>query len=62
MSTDLQARANLHRPQTLEEVRATVRRMLGDGMSDYGVAVALGIAVEQVRRFAVYDQGEHQCS
>jgi hypothetical protein len=45
-------------PKTREEVQAAVRRMLAEGRSDYGVAAALRIAVEQVRRFAVYEAGE----
>jgi hypothetical protein len=46
------ARANLHRPKTLDEIRAAVHALLADGMSDYDTAAALQIAVEQVRRFA----------
>lgn len=60
--TDYEARALAHRPQTVEEVRSTVRSMLAAGYSDYGTAAALRIAVEQVRRLACFDErelGEH---
>ncbi len=56
MTDDYTRRAIEHRPQSLEDVRATVRRMLSEGMSDYGIAACLGLAVEMVRRLAVYDE------
>ncbi len=44
------ARAQLYAPRTIEEARAAAQRLLQEGYSDHGVAAALGIAVEQVRR------------
>jgi hypothetical protein len=51
MSADTYAqRATQHRPTTLEDLRATARRMQAEeGYSDHGIAAALGMAVEQVR-------------
>jgi hypothetical protein len=40
----------LNRPQTREEMRAAVHELRSRGMSDYGIAHATGLAVEQVRR------------
>lgn len=39
-----------HRPQTLKDIREAAQRLLAQGYNDHGVAAALGIAVEQVRR------------
>ena len=44
------ARAQLHRPRTREEARAAAQRLLAEGFSDHGVAAALGVAIEEVRR------------
>jgi hypothetical protein len=43
-------RAEVHAPKTLEESRAAAHRLLEEGFSDHGIAAALGLAVEQVRR------------
>ena len=47
---ELRARAIEHRPKTFEELRLAIQRMRADGFSDHGIAAALGLAVEQVRR------------
>lgn len=39
-----------HRPQTRDEMRAAIHGMASGGMSDYGIARATGLSVEQVRR------------
>jgi hypothetical protein len=44
------ARAIEHRPQTLQALRETAQRMLAEGYTDHGIASALQVAVEQVRR------------
>jgi hypothetical protein len=43
-------RARQHAPRTIEEARAAAQRLLGEGYNDYGIAAALGLAVDQVRR------------
>jgi hypothetical protein len=43
-------RARQHAPKTIDEARAAALRLVGEGYSDHGVAAALGLAVEQVRR------------
>lgn len=43
-------RAERHAPRTVEELRDAARGMLRDGMSDHGVAAALGVDVNAVRR------------
>ena len=48
--TDYTARAQQHRPKSIEDLRNTANAMLLEGYSDHGVAAALGVAVEQVRR------------
>lgn len=48
--TRMGARAQEHRPQTRDEMRAAVHELAGRGMTDYGIAHATGLAVEQVRR------------
>lgn len=51
MSADAYSdRARQHAPRTIEETRQAAHRLLDEGYNDYGVAAALGIAVEQVRR------------
>lgn len=47
---DLAALAQLHRPRTREELRAAVHELTARGMTDYAIAAATGLAVEQVRR------------
>jgi hypothetical protein len=48
--TEERARANQHRPQAMNELRAAARQMLLDGLGDYSVADALQMSVEQLRR------------
>jgi transposase-like protein len=43
-------RAELYKPQTIDEARAAAHRMLDEGYSDHGIAAALGVAIEEVRR------------
>jgi hypothetical protein len=43
-------RSRRHAPKTLEEARLAAQRLVAEGYSDHGVAAALGLAVEQVRR------------
>lgn len=43
-------RAQQHRPQSRDEMRAAVHELAAGGMTDYGIAHATGLAVEQVRR------------
>ena len=43
--------AQLHRPSTHDEMRIAVRELASRGMTDYTIASATGLAVEQVRRF-----------
>jgi hypothetical protein len=50
MSMDTQAARTQHRPKSIDELRLTAKAMLLDGYSDHGIAAALGVAVEQVRR------------
>ncbi len=45
-----EVRARQYAPKTLEETQAAAHRLLGEGYSDHGIAAALGLAVEQVRR------------
>ncbi len=48
---DLAALARLHfHALSHEEQTAAIRRMSADGMTDYGISHATGLAVEQVRR------------
>lgn len=44
------AKATQYRPKTIQDLRDTAQRMLDEGFSDHGIAAALGVAVEQVRR------------
>lgn len=39
-----------HRPQTRDELRVAVHELASRGYTDYGIAAATGLAVEQVRR------------
>jgi ParB-like chromosome segregation protein Spo0J len=48
--SDYLARAEQHAPKTIEEARAAAQRLLAEGYSDHGIAAALGLAVDQVRR------------
>ena len=43
-------RAKQHAPKTIDEARVAARQLLDQGYSDHGIAAALGLAVEQVRR------------
>jgi len=45
-----QARADLHRPTTMEGFRDAAQQMLREGFSDHGIAHALRLRPEQVRR------------
>jgi metal-dependent amidase/aminoacylase/carboxypeptidase family protein len=47
---DYLERANRHAPQSADELCQAARQMLRDGLSDHGVAAALGIDVTAVRR------------
>jgi hypothetical protein len=47
---DEETRRTFHRPSTFEEVKAQAREMINGGLSDYSVAAALAISVEEVRR------------
>lgn len=47
----LEELALLHGPRTREELRAATVELLSRGLSDHDVANALGLAVEQIRRF-----------
>lgn len=49
-SDDYRARAELHRPQTMEGFRDAAQQMLREGFSDHGIAHALRLHPEQVRR------------
>ncbi len=42
--------ALLHRPRTRDELHVAVHELAARGMTDYGIAAATGLAVEQVRR------------
>lgn len=42
--------ALLHAPRTRDEMRVAVHELASRGMTDYGIAAATGLAVEQVRR------------
>jgi hypothetical protein len=44
------ARQKQHAPNTIEEVRAATYRVLDEEFSDQGIAAALALAAEQVRR------------
>lgn len=39
-----------HRPQSREEMRIAVHELRQRGMTDYGIAAATQLSVEQVRR------------
>lgn len=39
-----------HRPKTREEMRTAVHELASRGMSDYGIAHAVNLAVEEIRR------------
>lgn len=47
---DLEALRLLHRPRTTAELRAACMEMHARGMGDHTIAMATGLAVEQVRR------------
>ena len=47
---DDETRRTFHRPSTYEDVKAKVCEMINRGDSDYTVASALRISVEEVRR------------
>ena len=48
---DYRQRAEQHAPvNTAEEMRAAAQNLLRDGFSDHGIAAALGLDVEAVRR------------
>lgn len=49
-TTDYHERAQRHAPKTIDEARAAAHQMLAEGHSAYGIASALGLAIEQVRR------------
>jgi hypothetical protein len=49
-ATDEEARRNLHRPQTLDEVRKAAQRMANEGLSDYSIAAAFSVDVNSIRR------------
>ena len=49
---DDETRRTFHRPSTYEDVKAKMRAMINRGDSDYTVAAALCISVEEVRRLA----------
>lgn len=48
--SDADARAREHAPRTPEELRAAVAELAGQGYAPSTIAVACGIAVEQVKQ------------
>lgn len=48
--SDYQDRAERFAPKTIDEIRDAARAMLHDGMSDHGIAAALKMDVNAVRR------------
>ncbi|HUN73363.1 MAG TPA: hypothetical protein VMU40_02495 [Steroidobacteraceae bacterium] len=60
---DYAALAALNRPRTREEMRVAVHELAARGMTDYAIAHATDLAVEQVRRMLAerdHDTGERR--
>jgi hypothetical protein len=50
ISASYTERAQLNAPKSVEEAKSVTQRLLDQGYSDYGVAAAMGLSVEAVRR------------